>query len=441
MSGIFPNGSDGGLAPNPAEPTNPSHAYPPVTPPTGTSALYYGNGCDVRLRPEVVNSIISELEATCDEAKYSYDVGKLDNVEHAVRYLIQRGLAVSALALNVSENLYSIALDPKATGYNDFMVLCIVPTADNTGPVQLNLDGYGYRPLLRNDARSLVARDLRVDIPLLICSWHGAWYALAPLPSQLSQIGNPIVWVRTDGVDDTNHDGSANDPQHAFKTVQYAAEYAQNVYLLGGKKLFINLGNAGTYLGFYIKNPMGNVTITGDKNAPASYIIETPNPGFKPIVGSEGLTMTLIGMQIQSPGANNNTLYISYGGQVILSAMRIGHTVPSNGYTIVAYGGAAITVIDSLTLFANFTAAAAVTAQDNGTFTIQNGGSVTMVGSPSYTYATLYANNGAIDCIGPINGFATGYYYSALYNGVIHMYGKPIPGNGAGFLASGGQFG
>ncbi len=92
MSGIFPNTADGGLAPNATDTNNPSHAYDPNTEPLNTAALYYGNGCDVRLRPEVVNAIISELEGVVDIADRAYDHSKLNNLQVAARYLIQRGL-------------------------------------------------------------------------------------------------------------------------------------------------------------------------------------------------------------------------------------------------------------------------------------------------------------------------------------------------------------
>src|SRR5262245_56900296 len=112
MSGIFPRAADGGLAPNPADPLNPTHAFPPPIPPVGTSALYYGNGCDVRLRPEVLNSIISELAALCDSGQVAYDPSRLTNVELAVRYLIQRGLPIGALLTGGLDNNYSGVLVP-----------------------------------------------------------------------------------------------------------------------------------------------------------------------------------------------------------------------------------------------------------------------------------------------------------------------------------------
>jgi hypothetical protein len=188
MSGIFPNATDGGLAPNALDTNNPKSAYAPIAAqPISNSALYYGNGCDVRLRPEVVNSLISEIEATCDEARVAYDYSKLDNLETAVRYLIQRGLARSSLAVPIDAgNLdYILTLLPKCTGPNNFMSLIIIPSVTNLGAVRLNADSTNFFPLLRNDSSPVRAGDLKVNIPVLIAFWQNTWYAVNRLPSQV----------------------------------------------------------------------------------------------------------------------------------------------------------------------------------------------------------------------------------------------------------------
>jgi len=92
MAGIFPFAQDGGLAPNPSQPNNPAQAFNPNPPPLDTVALYYGNGCDVRLRPAVVNSLISEIAATCQRAGLAYRASSLGNLQTAVAYMIQRGV-------------------------------------------------------------------------------------------------------------------------------------------------------------------------------------------------------------------------------------------------------------------------------------------------------------------------------------------------------------
>jgi len=267
MSGWFPNSGDGGLPPNPNDLLNPAKAYPPLITPTNTSALYYGNGCDVRLRPEVVNSIISELEASVDEAKLPYDHSKQDNLEHAIRYLIQRGLAVGALA-HGGTNDYTLFLDPKMyPGYNNFMTLCVVPEKTNAGPVRLNVDGYGWTSLLRNDSRELQADDFRVGIPLLINYQNGYWYLLGMARSQV-----PIIpmeadvdgWIRTDGNDITG-DGTANTPEKAFKTINGAWDRLGRKYLPSMiYTIHLRLGIPGTYPAAHLGPYGGRIALHGN---------------------------------------------------------------------------------------------------------------------------------------------------------------------------------
>src|SRR5262245_2749244 len=142
MSGIFPAGADGGLAPNAAQPNNPTHAYPPAIVPADSAALYYGNGCEVRLRPEVLNSIISEIAATVDQAGLPYQSGSLENLERAIRYLIQQGKPRYAY-LSGGPSAYVGTFDPPALGYNGGMTLTVIPNVTNVGAVNINANNRG----------------------------------------------------------------------------------------------------------------------------------------------------------------------------------------------------------------------------------------------------------------------------------------------------------
>src|SRR5215475_6258197 len=87
-NGLFPASWDGGIPANAQLPNNPAQAFIHQNAwPADTAALYYGNGCDVRLRPHVVNSIISEIAATIDRAGVAYRQSSLQNLEVAIRYL------------------------------------------------------------------------------------------------------------------------------------------------------------------------------------------------------------------------------------------------------------------------------------------------------------------------------------------------------------------
>lgn len=93
MSGWFPQSWDGAIPPNEQTPDNPPNALKPgdYTQPVDTSALYYGLGCDVRIRAPVLNAIISELLAVCEYASVAYQAGRVTNLRTALVRLIQSG--------------------------------------------------------------------------------------------------------------------------------------------------------------------------------------------------------------------------------------------------------------------------------------------------------------------------------------------------------------
>ena len=97
MSGIFPSSWDGGIPPNPETPDNPPQALKPgdYTQPVDTSALYYGLGCDVRIRAPVLNSIISEIVAVLEHAGIPYMAGRLNNLALAISTIAIRGSSAS----------------------------------------------------------------------------------------------------------------------------------------------------------------------------------------------------------------------------------------------------------------------------------------------------------------------------------------------------------
>jgi len=280
MAGIFPFSQDGGLPPNPAQPNNPAQAFPPTTLPADTSALYYGNGCDVRLRPAVVNSLISEIAATSDRAMIPYRAASLQNLELAVRYLIQRGLARAGLLLEQTETNYAVILDPPLTGYNDLLTLTLVPQmisgeTQNSGTVRVNVNNQGYVPLLRNDRAELKRGDLVDGIPLVVAHYDGAFYHIGLANSQvpISLTGTVDGWVRTDGNDVTG-DGTANSPDKAFRTLAgayttIASKYAASSMLT----IVLRLGIPGTYEGVAIGPFGGSVYIVGDLTNPTPYKI------------------------------------------------------------------------------------------------------------------------------------------------------------------------
>jgi hypothetical protein len=343
MSGIFPNSNDGGLPPNTSDPQNPTHAYPPVTDPTETAALYYGNGCDVRLRPEVVNSLISEIEAIADRAQVSYRASRLTNAELAIRYIVQRGLP-KGTGLTGGPNSYNAALDPTMTAYNNYMVLAVVPQIGNAGAVRLNVDGKGPVPVFRNDGLELRQFDWGVGVPQLIGYYNGAFYMLGLVASQVYlRLPDTLnIWVRTDG-NDATADGTVNTPAKAYRTLQ-AAWNSLSTRFVGTPTASVNfyLGIPGTYENAVI-GPFGNgwISITGDVANMAAYRIKQSATNFGTCISLLDCNCLIQGVTFQgdNPVTLGNSPMLLVGGTCQLKACRFDYLATHPGNQFIQVGG------------------------------------------------------------------------------------------------------
>lgn len=275
MSGWHPRQLDGGLAPNPQDPGNPSQAFPPTRPPLNTAALYFGNGCDVRLRPHVINSLISENLALVDSVGMNYNPGLLTNQRTAVEYVVQKGIP-KYVVLNgqlgpgvTTANFYTgWGLNPPVLGgYNNGMVLCVIPDTKNQGFVRIMVAGIDtWVPVLRDDHQELESGDWTAWHPYLIGYFNGAFYQLGLSHSQVPILARGAVgfWIRTDGNDETG-DGSANTPESAFRTIAGCWNVVGGRYASSPTfTIVMMLGIPGVYDGAAISGFGGNVQLIGD---------------------------------------------------------------------------------------------------------------------------------------------------------------------------------
>lgn len=191
MSGWHPEPRDGGIPPNPAIPTSPAQAYSPSVMPIDADALYYGNGCDVRLRPHVLNTLISEGLSLIDSIGLPYRPGRLTNLRMGVQYIVQKGLP-RWVVLNMQSapvRMYLGTLDPPVlNGLNNGMSLNVLPTAMNDGSVKIDVGNGSWIPVLRNDAEELEAGDWPANIPQQIIFCDDKWFMLTFVRSQVGGV-------------------------------------------------------------------------------------------------------------------------------------------------------------------------------------------------------------------------------------------------------------
>lgn len=377
------------------------------------------------------------------------DIVTQDNADdgillRAVMHLVQRGQMSEAIDTGTADTLVA-TLTPAAAEYKNGMVFWVKkgPNANVTTAPTLNLNTLGARTITRRDGGALVKGDLAAN------AWFAFTYdqasgtvrVLTPVTSDfrvLVPYGDPTLYVRTDGND--NNDGSANDAAHAFATIQAAITYSSQVWSLGGKKLNIQLGNAGTYTGFVsVQNPVTNVIITGDVNNPGNYVIAAPGTGANSqIVYCGGAALSLNGVTVTTARADLNFILASYGGSISLNKVIVTAGATTPYYALSGVSNGSITVGTGVTINGNFGSAM---YGAGGTVTTQAGSVVTINGS-TFSIATLFANGsgGNVSILGTWAGTATGPLAYAIMNGTVSQSpGNTTPGNSAPITSSGGQ--
>lgn len=463
MSGIFPAAADGGLPPNPDDSGNPAKAYPPLVVPTGTQALYYGNGCDVRLRPEVINSLISEIEATVDDAELSYDPAKLTNLDTGVKYLMQRGL-MSGVELQGGPVNYAGAMQPKVTRYNNFLTIRIVPLVTNGAAMLLSLDGIGYKSVLRNDGVAVQPGDLPAGFPHILIYYNGAWYVPYAVRSQNPPIfkGSVNYWVRTDG-SDSSGDGSENTPGKAFRTIMHAWATGLSRYVANPElTINIRLGIPGTYDYAQFSRFPGTVGLFGDEANFAAYKLVSSPVNFCCVeVDQTAALIAGVCLQMDKVGPTLGTL----GAMSWRGAKAVFRNCQWDQMTNAAGGGAFVQAASSGTV--NFsdqivmdghgnTIGAALAA--NGLGVIAVSGYYPVEDQLNMTFRNMNFTLGGyqadvVSSIGVTNQLqggvpmvvintanTNGPKYSSIANSVIRAGGKLVPGSTAGTVSDGGVF-
>lgn len=455
MSGIFPNIDDGGLPPNPQDANNPRAAYPPITPPSNTAALYYGNGCDVRLRPEVINSLISEIEAIVDQASLPYNFTNRENAEHAIRYMIQRGLPRAYYAAGGPNNYYG-ALDPPATAHNNFMTLTMIPAMNNIGPVTIDI-GLGAAYLLRNDGTNLDRDDLKAGKPLIIAFYNGYWYVAGLVSGQVPIIvkGGIDCWIRPDGNDYTG-DGTANTPGKAFRTINGCWNAVGSRY--AATPLFsinMRLGIPGDYEACAIFNFGGNVSLTGDPYNWQAYRILS-HQDYEHVYtiwcGNMSLAVSGVNMVMVHPTTNaNGNSCLRVGNGSFTWAGNMGLTMaaasPSSYFVMFEAGSFHINVqgvnvyFEGNSLNVGFGMCMNLASSSYGT---------SPPGPPAnyhwsninFTVAAAYITDQAVWRPGTTNFYVSnthGPKYIVNGNAILGMNGQPWPGDTPGSVSTQGQ--
>lgn len=244
-------------------------------------------------------------------------------------------------------------------------------------------------------------------------------------------------YVRTDGSDSNN--GLANTAGGAFLTLQHAYDVIAATLDLGGNDVTVQVG-AGTYTDGVSVTEFwaggGSVRFTGDLTTPGNVIIDTTGNGFTFSTGTPGI------------------FYIG-GFRIIADSVGI------------FVGGPAVVYVDGKMEYGTagtshfFTAAPGCFLYLAGAYTVDGSASnhylagylsqiyidsaVTLSGAPDFSAGFAYCFDANISSYGSFTGAATGPRFSVTSNGFIDSNSGSsltyFPGNSAGIITTGGQYG
>lgn len=344
-------------------------------------------------------------------------------------------------------NSLVLTLSPSPLIYFDGLRVTVIPNTTNTTSAFLSVNGIGSRAICRRDGSPTQAGDLQQGAPYEMRYYGGAsngvWRLLGLGTAEvLRVVANPVIYVRTDGSD--ANDGTSNTPASAFRTIQAAYNKYVNTFSTS-LSATIQLGQPGVYAamttGF---KPIGQLSIIGDQNNQAAYIISGATGNGSNIVAVSGAgTVNFLGLTIQNTGTNVGTA--ACGGPVYVSFNNVTFqaTATTSGSMLSATLAATVQVGNGCIFSGNATAA--FFTNTGGTLALQ--GTISFVGTPTYSVATAFATalgqiqatSGSVTFSGTTNGAR----YISQLNAVINTAGSGanfFPGSSPGSVATGGIY-
>jgi hypothetical protein len=226
-------------------------------------------------------------------------------------------------------------------------------------------------------------------------------------------------------------------------TIQAAWNLLARSYDLNGRTVTIQLAD-GTYsAGLGASGPLvgqtgpSSVVIKGNSSSTTAVVVS--RGGF---CATAGASFTIRNLKIYS-SSNENLVFAVSGATINIVGIDFGSTTAA--YHIAAQGG-------NVNILGSYSISGGATAhfQVSGPCVINYGQpqaiTITLSGSPSFSYGFASVGNGGSLYIGNMpafSGSATGPRYSVYGNGVIYTNGSGesyLPGSIAGTKATGGQY-
>lgn len=425
--------------------TDPDAAYINGNPATGTMGSIPPAAAMEHPQREIVNFL--------NDSQWTPDRNDLRQLSKS----IQGGLVNYSLDQG-TPNFIAITPVPPLAGYVLGQYFRIKVANGNTGPVQINVSGLGWMPVVHADNTPMGGGELYADQMIEVAfNGKGAWQMLTGgISGALIMMTNPRS-LYCDNVlgDDSLYDGTAAvvDSTHGhgpFKSLRKALMTTAK-YNLSGFTFHIYMAN-GTYpettlLDAPTPNGSGSIFIHGNPGAPN--LVKLVNSGNGSCFRVSGGQYILDGVALQAtqatPGDMAIGLWVNGAGACWCSS--VGFYNSPGAHMLAGPGGGIISVGGPIRIYGG---------TGGGHEMVLMGGSIAHYPAPlpdltimnavtlgQFAYAS--GGGGITPQYASITGagFVTATKYIAVSNGVIDVGGRAVgylPGNVAGAIATGGQY-
>ncbi|TAK50228.1 MAG: hypothetical protein EPO23_03210 [Xanthobacteraceae bacterium] len=245
-------------------------------------------------------------------------------------------------------------------------------------------------------------------------------------------------YVRADGND--ANDGLTNSSGGAFLTLQAAYTAVRSKLDFGGYTVTIQAG-IGTYAGLSLNSAWlggGSLVVKGE-NTTGAIIAGTGN-GISITAPLPG-TVTVQNFKFDGSGTSGKTaIQVTAPTKVIVSTNVEFGAYPSGYHINLSASGASFLAASGFAVSGGASAHIYATAW---AFPQVEGSTVTLTGTPAFSWAFVVCESAKVRYTATISGGATGARYSAAANGVIQTASGSatyFPGDAAGSTVTGGQY-
>lgn len=250
-------------------------------------------------------------------------------------------------------------------------------------------------------------------------------------------------YVRTDGSD--SNTGLADTAGGAWLTLQHAYDIIRATLDFAGNTVTVQV-RAGTYTGGLAISTSwlggGALFFTGDTSTPANVIISTTSANCIQVTAPLGGNLGFTGFQLKTTTSGSG-IFVSSPGVLVTYNQIDFNTIVTTGIYVAA-PGSSVQAVTNGTATISGGSTSHWQAEQGGQIQAR-GQTVTITGTPAFSFAFATANNAGIMFVDfeTFSGSATGTRYIITGNSVLYTGGGGatyLPGNGAGSSSTGAQY-